>query len=167
MFNLFKRKPKEVLDCLGYYETKQYNSLNNALVYADDILILKDDKKWVFIRIFKGTLFIFTLVDDETGFNKEDVKYETLKPLLEEKLEDMTHDSLINIIVFKHKNEETLKYAKAVPVNTKEEFNHVLVFNGKDIRLEYFRPVPKFYKLYKNFCEAVYYDLGAVDPKRE
>ena len=98
MFNLFKRKPKEVLDCLGYYETKQYNSLNNALVYADDILILKDDKKWVFSRIFKGTLFIFTLVDDETGFNKEDVKYETLKPLLEEKLEDMTHDSLINII---------------------------------------------------------------------
>ena len=51
--------------------------------------------------------------------------------------------------------------------NTKEEFNHILVFNGKDIRLEYFRPVPKFYKLYKNFCEAVYYDLGAVDPKRE
>lgn len=167
MFNFFKKKEKEVLDCLGYYETKQYNSLNNALVYAEDVLILKDDKKSVYGRTFKGTLFLFTLVDDESGFNKNDVKYEVLKDLVDEKLEDSTHDSLINIIVFKHKTDETVRIAKEVPVNTKEEFNHTLVFNSKVIRLEYYRPVPKFYKLYKNFCEAVYYDLGAVDPKRD
>ena len=60
MFYFFKKKEKEVLDCLGYYETKQYNSLNNALVYAEDVLILKDDKKSVYGRTFKGTLFLFT-----------------------------------------------------------------------------------------------------------
>lgn len=167
MFNFFKKKEKIVLDCLGYYETKQYNSLNNALVYADNTLILKDDFKSVYSRVFKGTLFIFTLVDDETGFDKSSVKYESISNLINEKLENSAHDSMINIIVFKHKNDNTLKIAKEVPVNTKEEFNHVLVFNGKDVRLEFFRPVPKFYKLYKNFCEAVYYDLGAFDPKRD
>lgn len=167
MFNFFKKKEKEVLDCLGYYETKQYNSLNNALVYADDVLIMKDDKISVFSRIYKGTLFIFTLVDDETGFNKESVKYDNIKGLIKEKLEDDNHDSLINIIVFKHKTDMTLSIAKQIPINTKEEFNHILVFNSKKIRLEYYRPVPKFYKLYKNFCEAIYFDLGAVDPKKE
>ena len=167
MFKLFKKKEKEVLDCLGYYETKQYNSLNNALVYADNILILKDDFKSVYGRVYKGTLFLFTLVDDETGFDKNSVKFETIKHLVEEKLENNAHDSIINIIVFKHKNDFTVGIAKQVPVNTKEEFNHVLVFNGKVIRLEYFRPVPTFYKLYKNFCEAVYFDLGAFDPKRD
>ena len=106
-------------------------------------------------------------MDDESGFNKNDVKYEVLKDLVDEKLEDSTHDSLINIIVFKHKTDETVRIAKEVPVNTKEEFNHTLVFNGKVVRLEYYRPVPKFYKLYKNFCEAIYFDLGAVDPKRD
>jgi hypothetical protein len=167
MFKFFKKKEKEVLDCLGYYETKQYNSLNNALVYADNTLILKDDFKSVYGRVFKGTLFLFTLVDDETGFDKTTVKYEAISNLVNEKLEDNEHDSLVNIIVFKHKNDETLKIAKEVPVNTQTEFNHVLVFNGKDVRLEFFRPVPKFYKLYKNFCEAVYFDLGAFDPKKD
>ena len=166
MFNLFKKKEKEVLDCLGYYETKQYNSLNNALVYADNTLILKDDFKSVYARVFKGTLFIFTLVDDETGFNKNSTKYDVIKNLVDEKI-DSTHDSIVNIIVFKHKNDFTIGIAKEVPLNTKEEFNHVLVFNGKIVRLEYFRPVPKFYKLYKNFCEAVYFDLGAFDPKKD
>ena len=167
MFNFFKKKEKEVLDCLGYYETKQYNSLNNALVYAEDVLIYKDDKKSIYSRIFKGTLFIFTLVDNEEGFNKADVEYENIKEMLKQTLEDFNHDSLIQIIVFKHKNDFTLNIAKQIPLNTKQEFNHILVFNSKKVRLEYFRPVPKFYKLYRNFCEAVYYDLGAVDPKKD
>ena len=165
MFDFFKRKKKESYNCLGVYRTKQYPAFKYGMNYAGDTLILENNKISVYSRIYKKTRFVFTFVDDETDFDKSKYNYAALKNEIDSLVEG-EHDSVVNLVIFKNKNEKTISIAKEVPVNTKTEFNQTLVYDGQMVWLEYYRPVPDFYSLYSNYAEAIFFDLGAIDPTR-
>lgn len=165
MFNFFKKKPKEQLGCLGYYDTKLYHSLETNLIYAKDVLIEKNPKYCIYARVFHKTMLVFTLVDDEEGFDLSNFSFEALKPKITEVITE-EFNSTVNLIIFRNKNEITTKIAKEVLVNNKKEFNQILIYNGEKVRLEFYRPVPSFYHLYENYAEAIYFDIAAFDPTR-
>lgn len=165
MLEFLKKKPKVKLDCLGYYDTKQYHSFEYSLIYAKDVEIIKNDFVKVYSRIYKDTILVIVLVDNEEGFDDTQYNYEALKDKIDEKITEK-HNSVVNIIVFQNKNEKTISIAKKSLVNTKKEINQILVYNETDVRLEYYRPVPTFYQLYRGYAEAIYFDLAAIDPTR-
>ncbi|MCM1130325.1 MAG: hypothetical protein NC087_02570 [Anaeroplasma bactoclasticum] len=162
MFNFFKKKPKEKLDCLGYYDIKPYHYFESNMVYAKDILVLKDNFGKVYTRLFKGTIFIFTFVDNENGFIKQNYNYEALKDKIDAVILE-GHNSVVNLIIFKNDTPETIRIAKEVVVNTKKEFNQTFVYDADNVRLKFYRPVPSFYSLYNHYIEAMVFDLGAID----
>lgn len=165
MLNFFKKKPKEKLDCLGYYDTKQYHSFEYSLIYAKDIEIIKNEFVKVYARLYKQTILVIVLVDNEEGFDYTQYNYLALKDKIDEKITE-AHDSVVNIIVFQNKNEKTISIAKIPLENTKKEINQILIYNEVDVRIEYYRPVPTFYQLYRSYAEALYFDLAAIDPTR-
>ena len=162
MFNFFKKKPKEVLDCLGYYEIKPYHYFESNMTYAKDELVIRNEFVRVFTRLYKSTLFVFTFVDNEKDFVKEQYNYEALKDKIDVIITE-EHKAVIHLIVFKNNNEETVRIAKESVVNTKKEFNQTFVYDAQKIRLKYYRPVPSFYSLYAHYVEAIVFDLGAID----
>ena len=165
MLEFLKKKPKEVLDCLGYFDCKPYDFFENNLVYTNDILIEKNDKVSIYSRIYKKTIFVITLVHNEDGFEKSNYNYESLKEKIDQVILE-EHKAVINLIIFKNKNEKTIAIAKEPVKNSKKEFNQTLIYDYKNVRLNYYRPVPDFYKLYDHYVEAMFYDLAAITPKR-
>ena len=165
MFNFFKKQPKEKLDCLGYYDIKPYHYFESNMTYAKDILVLKDEFVKVYTRIYRGTIFLFTFVDNEQGFVKQNYYYEALKDKIDAVILE-EHNSVINLIIFKNDTPETINIAKEVVVNTKKEFNQTFVYDADNVRLKYYRPVPDFYSLYNRYLEAIKFDLGTIDVER-
>ncbi len=162
MFNFFKKQPKEVLDCLGYYDIKPYHYFESNMTYAKDILIVKTPSVKVYTRLYKSTIFIFTFVEDENGFDKSKYAYTELKDKIDEVILE-PHKYVVNLIIFKNETTETIRIAKEIAVNTKKEFNQTFVYDAEKVRLKFYRPVPEFYKLYNHYVEAVVFDLGAID----
>lgn len=162
MFDFLKRKPKEKLDCLGYYDIKPYHYFESNMTYAKDILVLSDEHVKVYTRFYRGTIFVFTFVEDETDFQKENFNYEALKDKIDTLIEE-PHKSVVNLIIFKNDTEKTIQIAKEVVTNTKKEFNQTFVYDAAKVRLKFYRPVPDFYHLYENYVEAMVFDLGAID----
>lgn len=100
MWKIFKREPKEKLDCLGIYETKPYHYFVSNMAYAGDVKVYEDSKVKVFSRFYKGTIFVFTFVEDEKDFDKSRYTYEALKEKIDAALQT-EHTSLIQLTVFK------------------------------------------------------------------
>ncbi len=165
VFDFFRKKEKEKLDCLGYFEVKPYHYFESNMVYAKDIQLKKDSYTAVYVRYYRGTVFVLTFVENETNFDKSLWNYQNLKEEINKViLEPIT--SAINLIIFKNKNEQTISIAKEKTTNTKTEFNQILIYDSDRVRLCYYRPVPDFYKLYENYAEAIYFDLAAIDATR-
>ena len=162
MFKFFKREPKEKLDCLGVYDTKPYHYFVSNMAYAGDVKVYEDKKVKVFTRFYKGTIFVFTFVDDETDFQKESFGYAAMKEKIDAIINE-EHTSVINFIVFKNNNEDTVRIAKEKIFNSKTEFNQTFVYDHERTRLKYYRPVPDFYKLYKHYVEALVFDLVIIN----
>ncbi|MDE6241300.1 MAG: hypothetical protein K2M08_02630 [Anaeroplasmataceae bacterium] len=162
MFNFFKKQPKEILDCLGYFEIKPYHYFESNMTYAKNDLVLKNEFVKVYTRLYKSTIFVFTFVENEKGFIKDQYNYEALKDKIDAIITE-EHKAVINLIVFKNNTEETVKIAKEPVVNTKKEFNQTFVYDAEKVRLKYYRPVPSFYSLYNHYAEAMMFDLGAID----
>lgn len=165
MFDFFKKKPKEKLDCLGYYDIKPYHYFESNMVYAKDILVFSNKFVKVYTRLYRGTIFVITFVDDETGFEKQNYNYEALKEKIDALIEE-PHNSVVNLIIFKNENETTINFAKEIVVNTKKEFNQTFVYDAEKVRLKFYRPVPNFYRLYDKYAEAMIFDLGAMDVEK-
>ena len=165
MFDFFRKKEKEKLDCLGYFEVKPYHYFESNMVYAKDIQLKKDSYTAVYVRYYRGTVFVLTFVENEKNFDKSLWNYQNLKEEINKViLEPIT--SAINLIIFKNKNEQTISIAKEKTTNTKTEFNQILIYDSDRVRLCYNRHVPDFYKLYENYAEAIYFDLAAIDATR-
>ena len=162
MLNFFKRKQKEKLDCLGVYDIKPYHYFESNMAYSKAILIEKNEYVKVYTRLYKTTIFVFTFVENEQGFVKQNYNYEALKDKIDAFIPE-EHNSVVNLIVFKNNTEETVRIAKEVVVNTRKEFNHTFVYDKEKVRLKYYRPVPEFYSLYNQYAEAIIYDLGAIE----
>lgn len=166
MFNFFKKKSKEETEYLGYYDTKPYDALGYSLIYAKNKLIYEDKNVHVYSRNFRGTIFCITLVDDGDDIFPENYTYEKFKDaILKSGIEE--GNSVVNIMVYQHKSLKNIEIAKKPRVNTKDEFNHVLIFDFNKVGLEYYRPVPKFYALYEKYAEAIFFDLTAIDPYKD
>lgn len=159
---VFKKKPKEKLNCLGIYNIKPYHYFDSNFTYAEDVMLKQSEGIRIYGRIFKETVFLFILVDDEKGYVAEEVTLEALRPYIAEKL-DKPFKNSIRFIIFKNNNEQTVSIAKQPVINTKTDFYQVFIYNASRVRLEYYRPVPTFYKLYNAYAEAIYMDIAAVD----
>ena len=164
MFNFFKKK-KEKPEFFGFYSTKPYDALGYSLLYANNVLVYENADVHVYSRNFRGTVFVFTLVDDG-DYLPEDFTYEKYKKLIIEKGVE-AGNSVVNIMVYQHKTLKNIEIAKKPRINTKVEFNHVLIFDYKNVGLEYYKPVPKFYSLYERYAQAIYFDLTAIDPFKD
>ena len=165
MFNFFKKRNKEVKEYLGSFNSKPYHYFKSNMTYAKDVLIYEDNKASVYSRYYKGTVFVFTFVEDESDFDKTKFNYEQFKEQID-KLFNEKIDSVINLIIFKNKNEKTISIAKEKTINTQTVFNQTLVYDENEVKLLYYRPVPNFYKLYAHYAEAIYFDLAVIDPTR-
>lgn len=70
------------------------------MVYAKDIQLKKDSYTAVYVRYYRGTVFVFTFVENEKNFDKSLWNYQNLKEEINKViLEPIT--SAINLIIFK------------------------------------------------------------------
>ena len=61
------------------------------------------------------------------------------------------------------KSGDILFEGKSIFSQTKEEKKEY----PKNVQMDFYKPVPKFYKLYDHFCEDIYFDLAFIDDTRE
>lgn len=165
MFSFLKKKKNDNKP-LGYYDIKQYHSLEFALIYANEKLILENDNCKVYSRNYRDCTFVNVLVHEEIGFNIEDYKYVNLEKILLEKGIEKTKDKIV-FLMFKNKNDETIKMAKEFCNSNKHSLEQGCIYNEQRVKLEYYKPIPNFYKIYDYFCENLYFDIAAIDHDRE
>lgn len=156
---------------IGYYDSKPFHNFKYALIYANEVLLsASDDEKTekviIYTREYKGTTMINVLVYEEEGFDVSQYDYESLKPLLESKGIKPGEKSII-MILFQHYNENTIALAKKFCTSDKSNFQQACIYNAKKVQMDYYKPVPKFYKLYDHLCEDLYFDLAFIDSTRE
>ena len=169
IFRFFFPKKEKVIEdegVLGHYESKPYTSFKYALIYADETEIESNEFVDVYSRVYRDTTFVNVLVNKEENFNIEDYKFENIKPKLIEKGMKETKTNIV-FVIFQHKNDFTISQCKKFCNSTKLNFEHAGIFNSKKTQVDFYKPVPKFYKLYNNFCEDAYFDLAFIDDTRE
>ena len=165
MFGFLKRERNSNIP-LGYYDIKQFHSLEFALIYANEQLIIENENCKVFARVYKDCTFVNVLVHEEIGFNVNDYKFINLEKLLEEKGLEKTKDKIV-LILFRNKTDDTIKMAKEFCESSKHSLEQGCVYNEQRVKLEYYKPIPNFYKIYDYFCENLYFDIAAIDHDRE
>lgn len=161
-------KEKEELNkgVIGYYDCKPYHNFKFALQYAKNIEVYNDEKIEIYTRVHKGTTFINVLVNDESDFNPELFDYNHLRERLKEKDLENTDKSVV-FIAFQHNNEKTISYAKKLCNSDKNNFIQGAVYNAKTVHMDFYKPVPEFYKLYDHFLEDLYFDFAFIDHVKE
>lgn len=165
-----KKEPQEP-GVIGFYDSKPFHNFKYALIYANETLISEsDDEKtasvMIYTRNFKNTTFVNILVFKEEGFDPSKYDYDQLKPLLVEKGLKPCEKSII-MILFQHNNEQTIQMAKSFYKSDKNHFKQACVFNPKKVQMDFYKPVPKFYKLYDIMCENLYFDLAFIDRTKD
>jgi len=166
-----KKKIPQEPGVIGFYDSKPFDSLKWSLIYANEILISESDdektaKVMIYTREYKKTTFINVLVYKEEGFEISNYTYEKLKPLLIEKGIKPAEKSIV-LVIFQHRNENTIEMAHHFCKSDKLNFEQALVYNPKRVQMDYYKPVPTFYKLYDIMCEDLYFDLAFIDSIRE
>ena len=159
-------KEKENPGVIGHYDCKPFHNFKYALIYADEIEIFNNEKVEAYARNYKGTTFVNVLVFNEDGFDPAEFTFDKLYPLIKEKEIEDTKRHIV-VICFQKNNENTIKMAKSFCNSTKTSFEHALVFNPQKVHMDFYKPVPVFYKLYDHYCEDIYFDLAFIDDKRE
>lgn len=166
-----KKKVPQEPGVIGFYDSKPFDSLKWSLIYANEVCISESDdekeaKVLIYTREYKKTQFINVLVYREDDFNVDDYTYEKLKPLLIEKGITPAEKSIV-LIIFQHRNEKTIEMAHHFFKSDKLNFEQALVYNPKRVQMDFYKPVPTFYKLYDIMCEDLYFDLAFIDSIRE
>ncbi len=161
-----RKKVKENPGVIGHYDSKPFHSFRYALIYANEIEIFNNEKVEVYSRVYKTTTFVNVLVNDEEGFDTNDYTFDKLKDKLLEKEIKETKNHIV-VILFAHNNDTTIELAKHFCNSDKHSFEQALVFNPQKVQMDFYKPVPVFYKLYDHFCENIYFDLACIDDKRE
>ncbi len=166
-----KKKVKQEPGVIGFYDSKPFHNFKYALIYANETLLSESDdektaKVMIYTREYKGTAFINILVYDEQGFDVSQYSYDALKPLLEAKGITPAKNSIV-MILFQHYNETTIALAKKFCKSDKHNFQQACIFNAKRVQMDFYKPVPKFYKLYDRMCENLYFDLAFIDTTKD
>ncbi len=167
----FKEKVIENPGVIGHYDSKPFHNFKYACIYANEILISESDdektaKVIIYTREFKNTAFVNVLVYNEEGFDVSKYTYDNIKPLMEAKGIKPAEKSIV-MILFQHNNENTISLAKKFCKSDKNNFEQACVYNPVKVQMDYYKPVPTFYKLYDIMCENLYFDLAFIDKTRE
>ncbi len=174
---MFPKKEKivERPGVIGHYDSKPFHNFHYALIYANETMVYDDGNVEVFFRVYKDTTMVNVLVNNEEDFDINKYHFEDLKPLLEGKTylspkkEELTYKETkrnIVLVLFQHYNEKTVNQACQFCNSSKTNFEQALVYNAKQVQMDFYKPVPKFYKLYDIFCEDIYFDLAFIDDTR-
>ena len=152
---------------IGHYDSKPFHNFKYACIYANEVLISESDdektaKVMIYSREYKKTTFINVLVYNEEGFDITKYTYEDLKPLLLNKNIQPQQRSIV-MVLFQHNNENTISMCKKFYKSDKNNFEQACVYNPVKVQMDFYKPVPQFYKLYDIFCENIYFDLGFID----
>ncbi len=152
------------LKSIGHYDTRTFPSFRFSLEYAQYQLIYENEHLRSYCRASRRALIFQTIIEDATGF---ELNQKTVDFLEEKRREFPIEDksSRIYLWIFRQDNAQTEEIAQRVLTNNKKIFNHVLIYNETEVRLEYYRPVPNFYALYQDYSVAIYEDLAAIDYK--
>jgi hypothetical protein len=175
---MFPKKVKVVErpGVIGHYNSKPFHNFHYALIYANETMVFDNDKVEVFAKIYKNTTFVNVLVNDETDFNILDYKFDKIKPLLDgktylspkkEELKFSDTKNNIVVVLFQHYNEYTVNQAIKFCSSSKSNIEQALVYNAKEVQMDFYRPVPKFYRIYDILCEDLYFDLAFIDDTRD
>ena len=136
-----------------------------ALIYAGETEILTTDKIEIYSRVYKDTTFVNILVNDEEGFDITKYTFDDVKPMLVEKGIEETKNKIV-LVLFQHNNQNTIAQCKKFCLSDKTSFQQACVYNPVKVQMDFYKPVPKFYKLYDKFCEDIYFDLAFIDDTR-
>ena len=161
-----KVKEKEEPGVLGHYDCKPYHNFKYALIYANETEISVTDSVEVYSRVYKDVTFVNVLVNDEKGLDLEKYRYENIKPLLVEKGVPVTEKNIV-LMLYQHYNDTTKGLCKKFCNSSKKNFEHACIYNPRSVQMDYFKPVPKFYKLYDFLCEDLYFDLVFIDHSKK
>ena len=159
-------KSKNAPGTLGHYNSKPFHNFRYALIYAGEKEIFNNENVEIYARIYKNTTFVNVLVNNEDGFDITKHTFIDLEPMLREKEIEKTTNTIV-FVLFQHKNDNTIAMCKKFCASDKKNFQQAVVYNPVDIQMDYYMPVPKFYKLYDHFCEDLYFDLAFIDEKRD
>ena len=166
-----KQKKERRPGVIGSYDSRPFDSFKYSLIYANEKLISESDdektaKVIVYTREYKQTTFINVLVYNEEGFDPKEYTYDVMKRNLLEYGITPAKNSVV-LILFQHYNENTVKMAKSFCNSNKEHFEQALVYNAKEVQMDYYKPVPTFYRLYNIMCEDLYFDLAFIDKTQD
>ena len=176
-----KKKYKYGPGVIGHYNCKPYHNFKYALIYACETPILESEEIEIYSRVYRDTTFVNVLVNKEINenftFDIKNYKFENIKKMLEgkeykdPKTQEMipfkeTKNNIV-LVLFQHRNEETIKQCKLFCESTKTNFEQACVYNPVDVHMDFYKPVPKFYKLFDIYCEDLYFDLAFIDDAKE
>ena len=161
-----KVKEKEEPGVLGHYDCKLYHNFKYALIYANEVEISVTEEVEVYSRVYKDVTFVNVLVNNENGIDIEKYRYENIKPLLVEKGVSATEKNIV-LMLYQHYNDKTKELCKKFCNSSKTNFEHACIYNPRLVQMDYFKPVPKFYKLYDFLCEDLYFDLAFIDHSKK
>lgn len=167
----FKKKVEQRKGVIGFYDSRPFDSFKYSLIYANEKLISESDdetkaKVIVYTREYRQTTFINVLVYNEDGFDPKEYTYDVMKRNLLEYGITPAKNSVV-LILFQHYNENTVKMAKSFCNSDKEHFEQALIYNAKEVQMDYYKPVPTYYKLYKIMCEDLFFDLAFIDDSQD
>lgn len=156
---------------IGFYDSRPFDNFKYSLIYANEILISDSDDEnvanvMIYTREYKKTTFVNVLVYNEDGFDISNYNYDNLKPLIEKK-NIVPQEKSIIMILFQHNNENTISMCKKFCASTKTNFEQACVYNPVKCQMDYYKPVPTFYRLYDIMCENLYFDLAFIDSTRD
>lgn len=167
IFSFIFSKKKSENGVVGSYDVKQYHSLKYALIYAKNEPVFESDDYDIYTRVYKKITLINVLMYNEARFDLDYFKYDNLKKLITDKNLEVT-DEYILLIVFKNKNENTIKFCKEIRDSSKSCFVQGLVYDEQNVTLDYYISVPDYYeRLNEAYSEDIYFDFAAIDPTRD
>lgn len=161
-----KEKVKENPGVIGHYDSKPFHNFKYALKYANEVEIDITENVEVYSRVYKSTTFVNVLVNNEVDFKIEDYTFEKLADKLKAKQINETKNHIV-LVLFQHNNENTIAMCKKFCTSDKHSFQQACVYNPVAVQMDYYKPVPKFYKLWDLMCEDLYFDLAFIDDKRK
>ena len=161
-----EEKRKNAPGTLGHYNSKPFHNFKYALIYAGEKEIFNNEKVEIYTRTYKETIFVNVLVNDEEGFDISKHTFDNIEPLLKQNNIEKPKNTIV-FVLFQHRNDNTIAMCKKFCNSNKYNFEQAVIYNPVDVQMDFYKSVPKFYKLYDHFCENLYFDLAFIDDKRE
>ncbi|MBQ9520774.1 MAG: hypothetical protein IJR67_04775 [Acholeplasmatales bacterium] len=148
---------------IGHYDSKPYHNFRYALIYAGEAEVLVSDEVEIYSRVYKGVTLINVLINDEKNIDSlEQFKFDNIKEKLFNANVQVTDKNIV-LVLFQNYNQKTVNLACSFCDSDKKHIEQAIVYNSRLVQMDYYKPVPKFYAIYRQFCEDLFFDLAFLD----